>query len=264
MKLAFAGKGGVGKTTLTAWTADYLARTGRTVWMVDADTALSLGQASGLGHAELPESLSRREDLIRERIGAGMLSLTPEVGDLPESLSVDLPLSGPALPGHEPGRKRLLVMGAVASADGGCACEANALLKALLAHLVLDRSEWVLVDLEAGVEHLGRGTVAHVDGLVVVSEPSYRGLETAAEVGRMGADLGLERQILVLNRTDAATDLAALPNLPGLPGRRTAFPPLPSLAARQLTSPSVLGLSEQERVDAFVADMLAGFGMDGA
>jgi CO dehydrogenase maturation factor len=246
MKIAFAGKGGVGKTTLCAWTADYLARQGHTVWMVDADTALSLGQACGVAPAAQAEPLAARADLIRQRIGAGgMISLSPAVDDLPELLGVEVP-------GPGPGRKRLLVMGTVAGAGGGCACEANALLKSLLAHLVLDRDDWVLVDLEAGVEHLGRGTVAHVDGLVVVSEPSHRSLETAARVAAMGTDLGLRNQVLALNRAPEAV----LPPIPGLPGCILRLPPLPGLAARQLQDPNVLNLPEAATVDGFVAEML--------
>lgn len=246
MKIAFAGKGGVGKTTLCAWTADFLARQGHTVWMVDADTALSLGQASGVVPADLPAPLVAREDLIRQRIGAGgMIALSPAVDDLPELLGVDMP-------GPGPGRRRLLVMGTVAGAGGGCACEANALLKSLLAHLVLERNNWVLVDLEAGVEHLGRGTVAHVDGLVVVSEASHRGLETAARIAAMGADLGLRNQVLALNRDPGGS----LPSLAGLPPRVLRLPPLPGLAARQLNDPCVLGLPEAGAVDALVAGLL--------
>jgi len=224
MKLAFAGKGGVGKTTICAWMGDYLARRGHDVWMVDADTALSLGQACGLAAGDQPQALVLRKDLVRQRIGTGMMNLNPDVGDLPAELAVDLPvnvsedqplnlpeappldlsmdpsLAGNPKPGTRPGRKRLLVMGTVAGAGGGCACEANSLLKALLRHLVVEVGDWVLVDLEAGVEHLGRGTVAHVDALVVVSEPAMRGLQTAAGIGRLGNELGLHRQALVLNR----------------------------------------------------------------
>ncbi|MEG6507170.1 ATP-binding protein [Nitratidesulfovibrio sp. 1201_IL3209] len=277
MKLAFAGKGGAGKTTLAAWTADYLARHGHDVWMIDADTALSLGRASGLPRDGLPVPLVERHDLIMQRIGTGMISLTPEVGDLPEALAVDVPIGGPATPGVAPGRKRLLVMGSVAGAGGGCACEANALLKALLAHLVHDRREWVLVDLEAGVEHLGRGTVAAVDGLAVVSEPGLRSLETAADIAWLAHGLGLHRQVLALNRLPLSPQepcaacaeddrLPRLPNLPdtpelsGLPAARVGVPALPGLAARMLDNACVTGLPEQALVDRFIARLLEGFG----
>lgn len=273
MKLAFAGKGGAGKTTLAAWTGDYLARHGHDVWMIDADTALSLGRASGLARDGLPVPLVERHDLIMQRIGTGMISLTPEVGDLPEALAVDVPLGGSPTPGVAPGRKRLLVMGSVAGAGGGCACEANALLKALLAHLVHDRREWVLVDLEAGVEHLGRGTVAAVDGLAVVSEPGLRSLETAADIARLAHGLGLHRQVLALNRlagpcVACAEDeyLPQLPQLPdspelaGLPAARVGVPALPGLAARMLDDACVTGLPEHALVDRFIARLLEGFG----
>lgn len=253
MKIALAGKGGAGKTTVTAWLGDHLARLGKNVWLVDADTALSLGQASGLGTADLPVALAAREDLVRQRIGQGMLHLTPEVADLPEALSVPLPLGGPAHSGCIAGEKRLLVMGTVPGAGGGCACAANTLLKAVLAELVLARDEWVLVDLEAGVEHLGRGTVQSVDALVVVSEPSLRALNTGAEVARMGRDLGIPRQVLALNRS---TGGAPLPDLPGLPETVLRVPRLAGLEDRQLTSGSVLGLPEDELVGRFCAELL--------
>lgn len=265
MKLAFAGKGGAGKTSLSAWLGDYLARKGENVWLVDADTALSLGQASGLGREALPEPLISRRDLIESRIRAAgdtMLNLSPEVGDLPELLSVALPLGAPALLGRAPGKKRLLLMGAVNSAGGGCACDANALLKALLAHLVLEREEWVLVDLEAGVEHLGRGTAMFVDGLIVVSEPSLRSLETAAEVSRMAAELGVTRQILALNRAGSA-DMNRMAKLPAnllehLPSKTVSVPYLDVLREKQLESGSVLGLGPvaQPAIDAFCAGLL--------
>jgi len=253
MKIAFAGKGGVGKTSLAAWTADWLARNGKNVWLVDADTALSLGQASGVALDQLPQPLIQREDLVRERIHAGgFLNLNPDVGDLPEELAVDVPLGGDPVEGVIPGRKRLIVMGAVTNAGGGCACDANALLKALLAHIVMDRDEWVLVDLEAGVEHLGRGTVAHVDGLVVVSEPSMRSLQTGAEVGRMASELGLTNQALVVNRHAEGEP----PALDGLPEWSLSIPPLDGLVGRQMTDASVLALPEIDRLDGYVGELL--------
>jgi len=254
MKIAFAGKGGVGKTSLCAWMADYLARQGKNVWLVDADTALSLGQASGLSVDRLPKPLIQREDLVRDRIHAGgFLNLNPDVGDLPDELAVDLPLGGEPIGTVVPGRKRLIVMGAVTNAGGGCACDANALLKALLAHIVMDSDDWVLVDLEAGVEHLGRGTVTHVDGLVVVSEPSMRSLQTGAEVGRMAADLGLDNQVLVLNRHSGGTP----PKLSGLPDWSLSIPPMDGLMERQMADASVLGLPENDELDTAITKLLA-------
>jgi len=113
--------------------------------------------------------------------------------------------------------------------------------------------------LEAGVEHLGRGTVAHVDGLVVVSEPSMRGLQTAADVGAMAADLGLNKQVLVLNRSGIETP--KLPQLDGLPQQVVSMPYLSSLAARQLETGNVLGLTD-EKIDLVVEQVLASFGAD--
>lgn len=273
MKIAFAGKGGVGKTTLAAWLGDYLARHGHDVWLVDADTALSLGVACGLPPDRLPEALTRSEDLIRERIGAGMMCLNPDLADLPARLAVDLPVFGPVEPGLAPGRKRLLLMGRVEEGGGGCACGANALLKAFLAHMFFEEKGYALVDLEAGVEHLGRGTASVADGLVVVSEPSLRSLLTAAEASRLARQIGLDRQVLVLNRyagplaADGLTPALPLPSgatdraaLADLPRERLAVPVLAALAERQWEDGSVLFGADQPgplaRADALCARLL--------
>ena len=240
MKLAFAGKGGVGKTTLCAWMGDFLSRQGHGVWLVDADTSLSLGAACGLAPEEIPTPLARREDLVRERIGQGLMSLSPDVDDLPGGLCVVLPGGG------GPGWRRLLVMGGVDAGGGGCACAASALLKAVLAHMVLCRGEAVLVDLEAGVEHLGRGTVERVDGLVLVAEPGLRALRTAAQAAQMAWELGLERQVLALNGCGSVPEL---PEVPGLPEAVVAVPHVQELAGRKLAEASVLGLSDRPRLD---------------
>jgi len=110
----------------------------------------------------------------------------------------------------------------------------------------------VLVDLEAGVEHLGRGTVSHVDGLVVVSEPSMRSLHTGAEVGRMASDLGLTNQALVINRYTGGTP----PELDGLPEWSLTIPPIDGLLARQMSDSSVLGLPEQNELDTTIERLL--------
>ncbi|WP_027722392.1 ArsA-related P-loop ATPase [Maridesulfovibrio zosterae] len=256
MKLAFAGKGGVGKTTITSWMADWLARTGNNVWMIDADTALSLGQASGLDCSSMPQPVSSRKDLISERIHAeGFLNLNPDVGDLPAELSVEIPLFEEPFPGVKPGKKRLLVMGSLSNAGGGCACDANALLKALLAHVVMDNNDCVLVDLEAGVEHLGRGTAAYVDGMVVVSEPSMRSFKTASEVGRMAGELGLDKQVLVINRYMGGSP----PDLEFIPERRFLIPPFQGLIERQMTDGSVLNLPESVEIDAMMEKIVQAF-----
>ena len=242
MKLAVAGKGGVGKTSLTVWLGDYLARRGEEVWLVDADTALSLGQALGLPESEVPPPLTLAKDLIRERVGEGFIHLNPDVADLPERLSKKV------------GNLNLLVMGTIATAGGGCACSPNALLKALLAHLIIERRQWVIVDLEAGVEHLGRGTIQSVDGLVVVSEPSARSLQTAIRISSLAQELGLIRQALIINRAPADFKL---PDMAGLPPLTGVIPPLPSLTARQLLSSSVLDLEERDRLDAMAEKIIA-------
>lgn len=255
MKIAFAGKGGVGKTTLCAWLGDHLARLGHDVMLVDADTALSLGQACGIASKDLPVPLSEREDLIRKHIGSGFLSLNPDVAGLPHELSVELPVVGP-VQGKKAGRKRLLVMGSIAGAGDGCACAANALLKSLLAYLMTEKDNiWMLVDMEAGVEHLGRGTVADVDGLIVVSEPSRRSLETAAGVGRLAEELGLGRQVLALNR---CLGQPALPDLAGLPECRIVIPPLALLTDKQLHEACVLDPEISEAVSGYCESILAG------
>jgi CO dehydrogenase maturation factor len=242
MKLAIAGKGGVGKTSLTVWLGDYLARRGEEVWLVDADVSLSLGQALGLSRKEIPTPLIREKDLILERVGEGFIRLNPEVRDLPERLS------------RKVGNLNLLVMGAVAAAGGGCACAPNALLKALLAHMMIERRQWVIVDLEAGVEHLGRGTVQAVNGLVVVSDPSMRSLQAAAQISSLARELGLSRQALVINR---ASDNFCLPGIDKLPPLAATIPILSSLGVRELLSSSVLGLEERDELDNIAGKLIS-------
>ncbi|MHA1513239.1 MAG: nucleotide-binding protein [Candidatus Hodarchaeales archaeon] len=236
MKIAVAGKGGVGKTSLTAWLGDYLDRIQqRDVWMIDADPSSSLGQAIGLKADETPIPLIKRRDLINNRVGTGLINLNPEVEDLPNKLAT------------KKGRKHLLVMGGISNAGGGCACSANSLVKALLAHLFINRkNEWILVDLEAGIEHLGRGTVESVDALVIVSEPSLRSLTTAEEISKLAKQINLNKQALIINRS--AHDLSSFQK-GNLPPIISQIPPLEGLKERQLTTGSVLGLPEKEILD---------------
>ena len=235
MKLAVAGKGGVGKTSLAVWLGDYLARQGEDVWMVDADTALSLGPALGLVQDQVPTPLVQQKEIIQERVGTGgCINMNPKVDDLASRLSTTVR------------GMHLLVMGTIAGAGGGCGCSANALLKALLLHLIMHKTQWLIVDLEAGVEHLGRGTISSVDGLVVVSEPSVRSLNTASEISRLAYDLGLKQQTLVVNR---APEGYTVPPEMALPPIGATIPALPSLVERQQSTASVLDLPESEFLD---------------
>lgn len=235
MKIAVAGKGGVGKTTVAAWIGDYLNRQGKQVWMIDADTAISLGPALGLSLDEVPTPLVNNKKLIQERVGTGVfINLNPDVDDLPQKLAKDVR------------GMKLLVMGTISGAGSGCGCAANALLKAMLAYMILRSSQWMIIDLEAGVEHLGRGTITSVDGLVVVSEPSIRGLQTAENISRLAKELGLKKQVLVLNRTPQSFELPDNFKLPPLVAK---VPYLESLATRQQSSSSVLDLPEQREID---------------
>lgn len=186
MKLAVAGKGGVGKTTLVALLAREAVARGYRVLAVDADPNATL--AATLGFPAPMVSLAEQEDLIAQRVGAGLVNLNPTVDDIPDRYGV------------ERDGIRLLVVGGIRRGGGGCACAANAFLRALLRHLILKRDEVVLVDMEAGIEHLGRGTAQGVDALVVVVDPDRRSLDTVARILPLAEDIGLRRVVVVGNK----------------------------------------------------------------
>lgn len=245
LKIAVAGKGGVGKTTLAAWIGDYLARQGKRVWMVDADTTLSLGAALGVKEKDLPTALTDEKDLILSRTGGGgLISLTPEVNDLPHKLKYDM------------GNMSLLVMGSLTGAGEGCACTANSILKALLSHLILELNEWVVVDLEAGVEHLGRGTISGVDVFIVVSEPSCRSLSASMKIASMARELGIKKILHILNRSCQNTNEKDIRDRYSIADSIIMVPELISLRKRQLLSPTVIGLEERDVVDSLMKQII--------
>ena len=190
MKIAVSGKGGVGKTTLSSLLARYWAKKGYRVLTVDADPDANLGSALGIDTTGIVP-IAKMEELITERTGAkpgtvgGFFKMNPKVDDLPESL------------GRERDGVRLLVMGTVKKGGGGCVCPESVLLKALMSHLVLYYKELVIMDMEAGIEHLGRGTAQGVDCLIIVVEPGQRSIETAAKVKQLTEDIGLTRIVAV-------------------------------------------------------------------
>jgi CO dehydrogenase maturation factor len=198
MKLAISGKGGVGKSTVAGTLARLYAADGHRVLAVDADPDANLASAIGLPLSLRPQihTICTERKLIEERTGAKvrqfgqMFKLNPEVADIAQKYAV--PYQG----------VDLLVLGAVEHAAGGCACPESVLLKSLVAHLVLRQGDIVILDMEAGIEHLGRGTAMGVDLMMVVVEPGQRSVETAERVRQMSADLGIGRFGVVLNKTN--------------------------------------------------------------
>ncbi len=189
MKIAITGKGGVGKTTLAGTLARLLAQDGMDVLAIDADPDMNL--ASALGIDEPPVPLTEYEDMIDERAGgpAGMFKLNPKVDDVVERFGV-----------VGPDGVRMLVMGTVDSGGSGCMCPASSFLRALLRHVVLRESSVVIMDMEAGIEHLGRGTTRGIDLMIVVVEPGARSLETAERIKRLGTDIGVNKFAAVINK----------------------------------------------------------------
>lgn len=196
MKLAITGKGGVGKTTLTGLLAQAYADMGRQVLAVDADPSPCLAGALGFPpdlRAQL-KPIAEMDELIEERTGAkpgtvgGFFTLNPRVDDIPERFSVL----------HR--GVRLLEMGGVELGGSGCICPEAAMLKTLFTHLLFRKDDILLLDMYAGVEHLGRATVDFVDAMLVVVEPTRRSLGTAAQIKKLANDIGLKKLYLVGNK----------------------------------------------------------------
>ncbi|MHC4714028.1 MAG: ATP-binding protein [Planctomycetota bacterium] len=193
MKIAITGKGGVGKTTVAALLAHHIAAKGREVIAVDADPDANLASALGIAAGDIPEPISEMKALIEERTGAkggygAFFKINPRVDDLPEKYC------------HRMGRIRLLVLGGVRAGGSGCICPASAVLKALVMHLVLGRDETVILDMEAGIEHLGRATAQGVSAMIVVVEPGARSIQTARTIQRLAAEIRVENVTAVVNK----------------------------------------------------------------
>jgi CO dehydrogenase maturation factor len=214
MKIAISGKGGVGKTTLSALIAQAYADAGRNVLAVDADPSPCLAGALGFppGLREQLRPIAEMDDLITERTGArpgttgSFFTLNPRVDDIPDRFSVV----------HR--GVRLLEMGSVDLGGSGCICPESALLKTLFTHLLFRKDDILILDMYAGVEHLGRATADFVDAMLIVVEPTRRSLGTAAQIRSLANDIGLTRLWLVGNKVRDEEEAAFLEReTPGLP-----------------------------------------------
>ena len=200
MKIAISGKGGVGKTLLAALLSKIFAESGYSVIAIDADPDANLAATLGFPNPEEITPISEMDDLIEERTGvrpgqsAPYFKLNPKVDDIPEKYAL------------KQNRVRLMRMGRVKKGGTGCYCPENALLQALLSHLLVARNEVVILDMEAGIEHLGRGTARAVDKLIVVVEPGRRSIETAFSIKKLAAEIGLQNMAVVGNKVRNQSD----------------------------------------------------------
>ena len=200
MKIAVTGKGGVGKTTLSSTLARLYAQEGRKVLAADADPDANLGLALGFSQEELDSivPISRMRTLIQERTGADdnnlFYRLNPKVDDIPDAY------------GKTKNGVKLLVLGTVETGGGGCVCPESVMLKQLITNMVLYRDDVVILDMEAGLEHLGRGTTAGMDQFIVVIEPGARSVQTYKNIKRLALELGVKKVQVVANKISCAED----------------------------------------------------------
>lgn len=225
MKLALSGKGGVGKSTLAAALILLMKERGHRVLAVDADPdanlASALGFPSEIRSKVIP--ISQQIALIEERTGAKVkkygqvFKLNPDVSDVAEKAATtynEIPL---------------LVIGAIEKGGSGCACPENVFIRSLITDLVLYKNEALVLDMEAGIEHLGRATAKSVDIMLIVVEPGQRSIDCAESITRMSRDIGINNVYFVANKIADAQDeafiresldeeriLASIPNMDGI------------------------------------------------
>ncbi len=206
MKIAVTGKGGVGKTTVAAILARLYADEGRKVLAADVDPDANLGAALGFTEAELAEMVpvSRMRKLIAERTGAGadtygkFFKINPKVDDIPDMVA------------REKNGVKLLLLGTVETGGSGCVCPEHVVLKRIISHLIVQRDDVVILDMEAGLEHLGRGTADMMDEFIAVIEPGVRSVQTYRQIVKLAGDLGIHTVRVVANKIRSEADEAFL------------------------------------------------------
>jgi len=204
VKIAVSGKGGVGKTFVAGVLANFFVTKGFKVLAIDADPSPNLALTLGipLDEANRIVPVSENSQLLESKTRTdfeGVYRLSFTVDDVVERFGVKSPYG-----------MNLLVMGTVRSAGTGCTCPANAVIRALLRHLIVERDEVVVMDMEAGVEHMGRGTARHVDTMLIVSDSSLKSLETAKKIHKLATDAGIENSFIVGNKVRNLTEGGAI------------------------------------------------------
>ncbi|MFH0888217.1 MAG: AAA family ATPase [Planctomycetota bacterium] len=200
MKIAITGKGGVGKTTIASLLAKAWVKDGYKVLAIDTDPIASLGKALGFPEPNKIIPLSEMSELIEERTGAKpgtlgqMFKLNPRVDDLPDKIAY-----------YHDGIK-LIVMGGVKKGGGGCVCPESSLIKSLIRHLLLDSDERVIIDMEAGIEHLGRSTADAVDHMIIIVEPGLRSILTAQRIKILAGQIGIKKIFAIANKIKSPDD----------------------------------------------------------
>ena len=204
MKIAVSGKGGVGKTLIAGGLAHGFSARGMKTIAIDADSSPNLGLTLGLTTEETRKlvPISENTPLIESKTStgySGVYNLNFSVDDIVKQYSVPTPLGA-----------NLIVMGTVHSMGAGCMCASTAVIRALLRHLVVERDEAVVLDLEAGVEHIGRGTAREVDALLIVADSNLKSLEIAKHIFDMATSAGMKKLFLVGNRVMNDTQRQAI------------------------------------------------------
>lgn len=185
MKIAISGKGGVGKTTIMALLANQFKKVGKEVLIIDADPSPHMAQTIGIKDIDKIKPIADMTEILVERSGkvkgSPFYQINPMVDDLLQKFMI------------EQDGLRLMILGAIQTAEGGCACPESTVLKRMLTKLLLSPAQVVLLDMEAGVEHLGRGTIAGVDHLLIVVIPSKSSVRTAQKIKKLAVDSGIPK-----------------------------------------------------------------------